>query len=113
VAHPSGFFAEGWDSTTLNLLGLDFSLPSAERLAKVLLPVSLIGYVIAMEIRHYVSRAGVDVFAEWLADDHAKARIANRIDRLAMGNFGGRKSLGEGCLNCASTGDRAFESNTQ
>jgi putative addiction module killer protein len=52
-----------------------------------------------VEIRHYVTRSGIDVLAEWLAelaDDHARARIADRIDRLAEGNFGDRKSLGGG-----------------
>jgi len=52
-----------------------------------------------VEVRHYITRAGVDVLAEWLAelaDDHARARIANRIDRLSRGNFGDRKSLGRG-----------------
>jgi putative addiction module killer protein len=52
-----------------------------------------------VEIRHYVTRNGIDVLAEWLAelaDDHARARIADRMDRLAKGNFGDRKSLGGG-----------------
>jgi putative addiction module killer protein len=52
-----------------------------------------------VEIRHYVTRGGIDVIAEWLAqlaDDHARAKIADRIDRLAHGNFGDRKSLSGG-----------------
>jgi putative addiction module killer protein len=52
-----------------------------------------------VEVRHYITRGGVDVFAEWLAglaDDHARAKIAIRIDRLSTGNFGDRKSLGGG-----------------
>jgi len=52
-----------------------------------------------VEVRHYVTRSGIDVFAEWLAklaDDHARARVADRIDRLSRGNFGDRKSLGGG-----------------
>jgi putative addiction module killer protein len=52
-----------------------------------------------VEIRHYVTQSGIDVLAEWLAelaDDHARARIADRIDRLSGGNFGDRKSLGGG-----------------
>jgi putative addiction module killer protein len=52
-----------------------------------------------MEVRHYVNRAGIDVFAEWLAklaDEHASARIADRIDRVSRGNFADRKSLGRG-----------------
>jgi putative addiction module killer protein len=52
-----------------------------------------------VEVRHYVTRSGIDVLAEWLArlaDDRARARIADRIDRLSIGNFGDRKSLGGG-----------------
>ena len=44
-----------------------------------------------IEIRHYVSRAGKDVFDDWLtqlADARAQAKIASRINRLAAGNFG-------------------------
>ena len=43
-----------------------------------------------IEIRHYVSRAGKDIFDEWvsaLADRRAQAKIASRIDRLAAGQF--------------------------
>jgi len=50
-------------------------------------------------IRHYVTRNGRDVFEEWLstlADVRAQAKIAVRIDRLASGNFGDSKSLGNG-----------------
>ena len=51
------------------------------------------------EIRHYVSRAGRDVFDDWLsrlADSRAQAKIAIRINRLAVGNFGDCKALGQG-----------------
>jgi putative addiction module killer protein len=49
-----------------------------------------------IEIRHYVTRAGKDVFDHWLTqltDARAQAKIAVRIDRLAAGNFGDCKSL--------------------
>jgi putative addiction module killer protein len=52
-----------------------------------------------IEIRHYVSRAGKDVFDDWLselADARAQAKIATRIDRLAAGNFGDCKPLQHG-----------------
>jgi len=52
-----------------------------------------------IEIRHYVSRAGKDVFDDWLSqlvDARAQAKIATRIDRLAAGNFGDCKPLQHG-----------------
>ena len=52
-----------------------------------------------MEIRHYLNRAGEDVFEQWLtqlADVRAQARIAVRINRLAAGNFGDCKPLRRG-----------------
>jgi len=52
-----------------------------------------------VEIRHYLSRAGKDVFDDWLsrlADPRLQAKIANRINRLAAGNFGDSKALGQG-----------------
>ena len=52
-----------------------------------------------IEVRRYVNRAGKDVFDDWLtqlADARAQARIAARINRLAAGNFGDRKSLRQG-----------------
>ena len=52
-----------------------------------------------IEIRHYVSRAGRDVFDDWLtqlADARAQAKIATQINRLAAGNFGDCKSLRQG-----------------
>jgi putative addiction module killer protein len=52
-----------------------------------------------IEVRRYVTRAGRTVFSEWfaaLADRLAKARIRDRVDRLALGNFGDCKSLGGG-----------------
>jgi putative addiction module killer protein len=51
------------------------------------------------EIRHYVSRAGKDIFDEWLsalADRRAQAKIVSRINRLAAGNFGDTKTLSLG-----------------
>lgn len=52
-----------------------------------------------IEIRRYTTAEGRDVFGEWvanLADLRARARIAVRIDRLAGGNSGDSKSIGEG-----------------
>ncbi len=52
-----------------------------------------------IEIRHYVSRAGKDVFDDWLsqlADARAQAKIASRIHRPAAGNFGDSKPLRQG-----------------
>jgi putative addiction module killer protein len=51
-----------------------------------------------IEIRHYLNRAGKDLFDEWLSalsDSRAQAKILTRINRLAAGNFGDSKSLGE------------------
>lgn len=51
------------------------------------------------EIEHYCSAGGSDVFAEWfdgLRDRQARARIAVRIDRLALGLFGDAKALRDG-----------------
>jgi putative addiction module killer protein len=53
----------------------------------------------AIEIRHYVNRAGKDVFDDWLTrlgDARAQAKVATRIGRLAAGNFGGCKPLRQG-----------------
>jgi len=52
-----------------------------------------------IEIRHYVSSAGKDVFDDWLsqlADARAQAKIASRINRLAAGNFGDCRPLRQG-----------------
>jgi putative addiction module killer protein len=52
-----------------------------------------------IEVRHYVSRAGKDVFDDWLtqlADARAQAKIASRINRLAAGNFGDCRPLRQG-----------------
>jgi putative addiction module killer protein len=52
-----------------------------------------------IEVRHYISRAGKDVFDSWLsqlADVRAQAKIATRINRLAAGNFGDCKRLRQG-----------------
>jgi putative addiction module killer protein len=52
-----------------------------------------------IEVRHYVTRAGKDPFADWLAqlgDKRTDAKIQTRIRRLSAGNFGDVKSLGEG-----------------
>ena len=52
-----------------------------------------------IETRHYVSRAGKDIFDDWLtqlADARTQAKITTQIDRLAAGNFGDCKSLRQG-----------------
>ena len=53
----------------------------------------------AIEIRHYLTRSGKDAFDDWLselADIRAQAKIGARINRLAAGNFGDCKALGQG-----------------
>ena len=52
-----------------------------------------------LEIRHYVSRSGKDVFEDWLsrlADARAQAKIVSRINRLAAGNFGDCRPVRQG-----------------
>ncbi len=52
-----------------------------------------------IEIRHYVSRAGKDIFDDWLTqlvDARTQAKIASRVNRVAAGNFGDCKSLRQG-----------------
>src|SRR5258708_33587463 len=51
------------------------------------------------EVRHYVTAAGADRFAEWfaaLADRQAQARIQARVDRIERGLFGDCEPVGEG-----------------
>jgi putative addiction module killer protein len=52
-----------------------------------------------VRIRYYVNGAGKNVFVDWLsrlADIRAKAKIEIRINRLASGNYGDCKPLGQG-----------------
>ena len=52
-----------------------------------------------IEIRRYVTASGSDVIGNWLAglaDLKARARIAARLDRLVLGNFGDCKALRDG-----------------
>jgi putative addiction module killer protein len=53
----------------------------------------------ALDVRRYVTTAGRDVFGEWISglrDARTQAKIVACVDRLALGNFGGCKSLGAG-----------------
>lgn len=52
-----------------------------------------------IEVRRYITRAGVDVVGSWLSDlrnRRARAKITARIGRLSFGNFGDCKALHEG-----------------
>jgi putative addiction module killer protein len=52
-----------------------------------------------IEIRHYLTASGKNVFEEWLdslKDPKADARIVVRIARLVVGNFGDCKPLRDG-----------------
>ena len=52
-----------------------------------------------IEIRHYVTPQGKDVFDDWLSrlrDARAEAKIAVRINRRTVGSFGDCKALREG-----------------
>ena len=52
-----------------------------------------------MEIRHYLTASGRDLFRSWLddiRDMRARVAIQRRIDRLATGNFGDHKFCRDG-----------------
>ncbi|MGA8531244.1 MAG: type II toxin-antitoxin system RelE/ParE family toxin [Acidobacteriaceae bacterium] len=51
-----------------------------------------------IEIRRYLTPSGKDVFGAWLAklEPRARAKVIARLDRLALGNFGGCKFLHHG-----------------
>ncbi len=52
-----------------------------------------------IEIRHYLSVSGKSIFVEWLdslKDAKTEARIAARIARVAVGNFGDCKPVRDG-----------------
>ena len=52
-----------------------------------------------MELLRYMTSSGVVVVTEWLAelrDNQARARIAARFLRLAVGNFGNCRALRDG-----------------
>ena len=52
-----------------------------------------------MEIRHYLTASGRDLFQTWLddlKDMRARVAIQRRVDRLAAGNFGDHKLCREG-----------------
>ena len=52
-----------------------------------------------IELRHYVTASGKNLFEEWLdslKDAKTQAKIAARIARLAAGNFGDCKPLRDG-----------------
>jgi putative addiction module killer protein len=54
---------------------------------------------LVIEIRRYVTRTGKDAIGDWLSglnDAQARARIAVRIDRLSLGNFGDCRALRDG-----------------
>ena len=50
-------------------------------------------------VERYCAAAGTDIFGAWLdglRDERAAARIAARVDRLAVGLFGDAKALRDG-----------------
>ena len=51
------------------------------------------------EVQTYLSPDGQDPYAQWLAalaDRQARARVVVRVGRMAAGNFGDCKPVGEG-----------------
>jgi putative addiction module killer protein len=52
-----------------------------------------------IELRRYLTESGRDVLGEWLAgirDARTRAKIAARLARLAVGNFGDCKAIRDG-----------------
>ena len=54
-----------------------------------------------MEIKEYLTESGINPYRKWfnsLRDIKAKARIETRLTRIALGNLGDYKSIGDGVL---------------
>jgi putative addiction module killer protein len=52
-----------------------------------------------LEIRHYITSDGQDIFLEWLRklrDARAKTAVVRRVNRIEQGNFGDHKHCQEG-----------------
>ena len=52
-----------------------------------------------VEIRHFVSATGIDLFFDWLKhvrDPIAKVQIVKRVNRMEQGNFGDNSFVGDG-----------------
>jgi putative addiction module killer protein len=52
-----------------------------------------------MEIRHYVSVSGHDIYQEWLdklKDARGRVAVQRRVDRVIAGNFGDHKLCRDG-----------------
>ena len=52
-----------------------------------------------MEIRHYLTASGRDIYQTWLdelKDRRARIAIQRRVDRLAAGNYGDHKFCSDG-----------------
>jgi putative addiction module killer protein len=52
-----------------------------------------------MEIAHYTTEDGTDVYQKWadaLRDNRARIAVLRRVDRAAMGNFGDHKACRDG-----------------
>lgn len=61
------------------------------------------------EVRDYLTAQGDDPYALWLmslADRQARARILIRVGRMASGNFGDVKPVGEGVMKPELFGGR-------
>ena len=50
------------------------------------------------EIRRYIDENGISPFERWYSklDQKTQVRISDRLDRVAVGNFGDFKSVGKG-----------------
>lgn len=65
-----------------------------------------------IEIRHYINRAGRDVFDDWLtqlADVRAQAKIELASIGLLLGISATASLCGKDFTNCESIGDQATE----
>ena len=69
-----------------------------------------------MEVVHYVSASGTDVYQEWLdgiRDVGTRVRIARRVERIEQGNFGDHKFERDGVWEIRldfGPGDRVYYS---
>ena len=52
-----------------------------------------------MEVVHYMTEDGTDLYQEWLdalRDNRARVAVLRRVDRAALGNFGEHKACRDG-----------------